>query len=41
MPRKSDLAEGFWSITLACLVVAVVAMLVMAAPSIEEVLRNY
>ena len=41
MNRKSDFAELFWSIIPALLFAILVAVLIMAAPSIDEILKNY
>jgi hypothetical protein len=38
---KSDFAELFWSITPALLFAILVACLIMAAASIDEVLKNW
>ena len=38
---KSDLAEIFWSTAPLALWLLIVFCLIMAAPSIEEVLRGY
>lgn len=37
MPRKSDFAEGFWTIALALIIVAIVGLLIGSAPSIDEI----
>lgn len=39
--RQSDAAELFWSVAPMLLLAIAVAWLIMVAPSIDEILRNY
>ena len=39
--NRSDFAELFFSVLIPALVILVVVVLIMAAPSLDEIVKNY